>query len=766
MKAPHHRLASTQTAAPQLRNQCLLGFAALMIFLLLFATPPALAAKRAMLGEQRPLPPAASTVPEVRHTLDRLRQKASAEGTARLIVGVRVGFAPEGLLTAGETTLQRDEIGRAQSALVDRVPSLRSAPGRTKRFAAIPFMAVEADPDELEQLANLPEISSLEEDLLAQPVLAESVPLTGGAAAWSGGFTGAGQTVAILDTGVDKAHGFLAGKVVSEACYSSTVGAQSASSICPGGVSSSTAAGSALPYAGVCPAGKCDHGTHVAGIAAGKGASYSGVARDANLIAIQVFSRFDSTTQCGGASSCVLSYMSDQIRGLERVYALRNTYPIAAVNLSIGGGRFYDQRSCDSANSAFKTAIDNLRAANIATVVASGNNNYADSMNAPGCISSAVSVGSSWDAGGRTCNGVTTSIDQVACYSNSVAFLSLLAPGSAITSSVPGGGFSTWHGTSMATPHVAGAWALLKQKVPNLSVPEALTVLRSTGVSVSDARNGVATPRIQINTALDALGNSCGYALSTSSVSTGAAATVGTIGVTADAGCSWTATSNVAWLTITAGASGSASGTVGYAVAANTGTSSRTATLSIAGKTFTVTQAGVTVLSTGLRSPTANARDSGGDGNGYETNPTYAYATNGVSAADYNSGSTTGTSCTDSGKDRHRYYNFGLALPAGATVTGLQVQLKARADATLGSPKFCVQLSWNGGASWTTPRTTATLGTSLLTYALGSASNNWSRSWSTSDLADANFRVRLISVSSAATSDFLLDGVAVNVSYY
>jgi titin len=54
----------------------------------------------------------------------------------------------------------------------------------------------------------------------------------------------------------------------------------------------------------------------------------------------------------------------------------------------------------------------------------------------------------------------------------------------------------------MAAPHVAGAWALLKQKKPNITVTEALTALSSTGVSVTDTRNGVTKPRININAAL------------------------------------------------------------------------------------------------------------------------------------------------------------------------------------------------------------------------------------------------------------------------
>ena len=262
--------------------------------------------------------------------------------------------------------------------------------------------------------------------------------------------------------------------------------------LCPNIGNEQTGTGAASPTRCI-GVGGCDHGTHVSGIAAGDGPSFDGVARRANIIAIQVFTRFNDPAQCGGAASCVASYVSDQIKGLERVYALRSSYSIAAANMSLGGGRFYGY--CDSTQASRKAIIDSLRSVGIATVIATGNNGYTDSVGAPACISSAISV------------GATTDGDAVASFSNSASFVNLLAPGSSINSSVIGGGFQSWNGTSMATPHVTGAWAVLKSRMPNASVTDILYALKTSGVPVRDTRNNITVPRIQIDAALNALAN-------------------------------------------------------------------------------------------------------------------------------------------------------------------------------------------------------------------------------------------------------------------
>jgi hypothetical protein len=248
----------------------------------------------------------------------------------------------------------------------------------------------------------------------------------------------------------------------------------------------------------MCPASVdgCEHGTHVAGIAAGRqysgGPALNGIAHHARLVSVQVFTQFGADT-CGGAP-CALSFVSDQVAGLERVYALRNTFRIAAVNMSLGSVvTFSDQSACDSGNASRKAVIDQLRSVGIATAVASGNSGSPTSLSAPACISSAVSVGSVADgSGGTVANAVSD-------FSNSAPFLSLLAPGGWITSSVAGG-FDEMQGTSMASPHVAGAWALMKQRKPLAGVTEILQSFQRTGVAVADFRIG-GTPHARVDVA-------------------------------------------------------------------------------------------------------------------------------------------------------------------------------------------------------------------------------------------------------------------------
>ena len=85
--------------------------------------------------------------------------------------------------------------------------------------------------------------------------------------------------------------------------------------------------------------------------------------------------------------------------------------------------------------------------------------------------------------------------------------MSVWAPGQSITSSYPGGLYAVASGTSMATPHVTGALAVLRQAAPNATATDILNALKQTGLSITDTRTGgtVTKPRIRVYQAAQAL---------------------------------------------------------------------------------------------------------------------------------------------------------------------------------------------------------------------------------------------------------------------
>ena len=250
---------------------------------------------------------------------------------------------------------------------------------------------MESDSKGLENISSSPLIETVMQDIPEPALLANSNPVIGSTTSWLNGFSGKNQTVAILDTGIDSSHRMLEGKIVSEACYSTNNPGTTAKSACPGGTIQEVGPGTAEP----CDVLGCNHGTHVAGIVAGKTIfsgpqkSYSGVAKDANIIAIQVFTEYTNHPFCSGA--CPLTHPSDQIKGLERVLDLRNDFEIASVNLSLGAGRHIS--SCDSTDLR-KGIVEDLRNAGIAVIAASGNSKFSDGIAAPACLQNVVSVGS------------------------------------------------------------------------------------------------------------------------------------------------------------------------------------------------------------------------------------------------------------------------------------------------------------------------------------------------------------------------------------
>jgi hypothetical protein len=156
---------------------------------------------------------------------------------------------------------------------------------------------------------------------------------------------------------------------------------------------------------------------------------------------------------------------------------------------------------------------------------------------------------------------------------------------------------------------------------------------------------------------------------------------------------------------------------------------------------------------TGLLNPTAQAPDTG-DGDGFEQDPTNAFADEaGYATNSHGEG------------DRHFFYDYSISIPPGCSVAGIEVLLDWWLDSITGTNSMSVELSWGGGASWTSAKTDSTETTVEHTAVLGGSNDTWGRSWTSTELGNDNFRVRVTSNSDEPLRDFFLDWVSVRVSY-
>jgi len=181
-------------------------------------------------------------------------------------------------------------------------------------------------------------------------------------------------------------------------------------------------------------------------------------------------------------------------------------------------------------------------------------------------------------------------------------------------------------------------------------------------------------------------------------------------------------------------------------------------------------QASITLgqATTGFKGCTAlsNVADTGGDNNGYETTPGNACGDDLLSASDANTGTNNITSCANAGKDRHRFWDFNLGIPATvAAIDGIQVRVDSGMNNNGGTNNLCVELSWNGGATWTAAKSYDMQVSTISTYNLGGPTDTWGRTWTGANFSNANFRVRITDATSQPNKTYLLEYLAVQVTY-
>ena len=229
------------------------------------------------------------------------------------------------------------------------------------------------------------------------------------------------------------------------------------------------------------------HGTHVAGIIGSTDAVYKGVAPGAGIVAIKALS---------GSGS---GYASDVLAGIEWCRSNAQRLNISVISMSLGcdgGSCPHYQSACDDdlLSAAVAGAVDE----NIMVTIASGNSGWVDGISSPSCISSAIAVG-----------GVNGG-DEIKY--NRGGLLQLVAPAQGIMSTVLSNGWKSLSGTSMATPHVAGAVVLLQDYVLRvngsvLGVNDVKSRLALSGKNVADSGSGLNFSRIDVYGALGVVGN-------------------------------------------------------------------------------------------------------------------------------------------------------------------------------------------------------------------------------------------------------------------
>jgi aqualysin 1 len=241
---------------------------------------------------------------------------------------------------------------------------------------------------------------------------------------------GGGVTAYIVDTGIDPTSGRFENRV-------------------GGGTTSITDGGGTKDCNG--------HGTHVAGTV---GSTTYGVAEDVTLVPVRVLN-------CSGSGS-----WSGVIAGLDWVAANHQAGQPAVANMSLGGPR----------NSSVDAAVDRVVSDGVTVAVAAGNDNRDACSFSPARVAGAITA------------GATDKADARASFSNYGTCVDLFAPGVSITSEWLSGGTNTISGTSMATPHVAGAAAVLLAQNPGLSPSAVAAALVQTSTTNVVTRAGKGSP--------------------------------------------------------------------------------------------------------------------------------------------------------------------------------------------------------------------------------------------------------------------------------
>jgi parallel beta-helix repeat protein len=343
---------------------------------------------------------------------------------------------------------------------------IKATGGKIRReYSIFEGMAIEIPISAIEALSKNPNIEWINYDYRVRTFINESVPLINADKVWSEiqsdqNITGIGQTVCLIDTGVNYSHSFFGGGI---------------------GLNYTVIGGYDFVNNDTDPMDDYGHGTHVAGIIASTNSIYRGVAPGAKIIAIKALDQNGSGSE------------SDVISGIDWCVSNATIYNISVISMSLGSPYYNSGTYCDSDFPEMAAAINSALANNISVVIATGNEGNYSGVSAPACIRNATRV------------TATTKTDKFASFANRGGDFNdiLAAPGVEIWSAdISGDNYIIpKSGTSMATPHVSGLIALLNQEYKalygaNPTPKYLLDIMNSTGKLIFDSETNKTYPRI------------------------------------------------------------------------------------------------------------------------------------------------------------------------------------------------------------------------------------------------------------------------------
>ncbi|MBR2471042.1 MAG: S8 family serine peptidase, partial [Clostridia bacterium] len=400
--------------------------------------------------------------------------------------------------------------------------------------------SVEADLNKLEEIRAIPGVKNVyiaSRKHLPEPMMTSAGDLTGTSFSYNLGYDGEGTVIAILDAGCDTNHQFFATSPENPKYLNSDINTIVTNTTLHSCVSSANQVyrNAKIPYAYNYAEGNTDvyysnisHGTHVAGIAAGKngtsadGNIFSGVAPEAQLLIMTC-----ATSEGEFPEEAILA-------------AIEDAYTLGADVINMSFGSDYADSTGDS---ALNQMIQNAKAAGVAIITAAGNASRGFENKTPYAINPDYSA-SGTPSGFSAATSVASADNTTYSSSGKVSYFSswgvdsilelkpeITAPGRGIYSSVPGGGYSYSSGTSMASPHMAGVYAIAAEYymtnpfaanynnltgtdkvnlIENLAMNSADVILQSNGVPYSPRVQGAGLVNIEklINSRVILKGNS------------------------------------------------------------------------------------------------------------------------------------------------------------------------------------------------------------------------------------------------------------------